>query len=189
MNLIFAHKVTIYSFPLGKELLNGYNDLVTRVCEIKTQKGNWTGFLVNDTVLASGLPDHEQEFDIQFYRQPQTSGFLLHDFDDVIEVAVGNAPKVDRLAGMSKHPLPPAKLFVIGNFFGQPFEIATCNIQLVGSVKDLSCMKGHMIDTHTCGSPVFNHDGAIVGIVEAYVPLKDQLIIRSLVANERGMLS
>lgn len=188
MTIIFAHKIRIYSFPLGKELLSGYNDLVTRVCEVKTQKGNFTGFLVKDTILTSGLPDHDKEFDIQFYRQPQTSGFLLHDFDDIMEVAVGNRPDVDRIAGMSKHPLPPATLYVIGNFFGLPFEIATCQIELVGSVKDLGWFDEKLIDTHTCGSPVFNASGAIVGIVEAYVPSKDRLIIRSLTASEQGTL-
>lgn len=188
MIMIFAKKITIYSFPLGEELISGYEGLVHRVCNVHGTGGDWTGFLVKDTVLTSGLPNHDREFDLRFYKQPQTAGFLRRDFGDILELSVGNRPNVDSLGGVQKHPLPRQSLFVIGNFFGIPFEMVKCEVEMVGKVTDLSVFDEEQMDMHTCGAPVFDKHGRIVGIVEAYVPGTDKLLIRALMASPQGEL-
>lgn len=188
MVIIIAKKVEVYSFPLGDMHRRGYEELVRRVCEVKTGRGEWTGVLINDTVLTSGLLRHDKEFDVEFYRQPQTSGFLLRDFGDILEIAVGNKPNVEGVVGVQRHPLPNDVLFVIGNFFGKPWELASCKVDMVGACDTLKLGNEMDMDTHVCGAPVFNRDGALVGICEAYVPLKDNLVIRFLSTNQQGLL-
>lgn len=189
MIIIFAQKVVLYSFPLGKDVGEGYKELVPRVCNIASTGGTWTGFLTTDKVLTSAFPEHENEFEVGFYHRPNTSGFLVRDFGDLMELGVGQAPALGKLMGSMKHPVPNQTLYVIGNFFGIPFELVTCVVERVGEVSSLAVRKAEMMDLHACGSPVFNKDGVLVGIVEAFVPENDKLIIRALIANSQGVIT
>ena len=188
MIFIVVRNVQMYSHPLAKNLKKGYDDLVQRVCRVKTKRGEWTGFLVNNTVLTGGDMEHDKEFDIEFYKSPQTSGFIRNDWGNIMELNIGKVPDVHDMGAVNKHPAPKQKLYCIGNFLGLPWTIATCNVELICGIDRLPKIRDGLFDTHTVGAPVFTGTGQLVGMVIAHIPEKDSMVIRFLHADENGKL-
>jgi hypothetical protein len=186
---IIGKDVKIFSLPLGSKHRDGYAHMVGRVCQVWHKKMNWTGFLViKDSVLTTGFYPHGKEFDLIFPEMKETSGFLQHDWGELIELGVG-APKVPPLYSQSSHVLPNQVLFSIGSFFGIPYTLASCTVEKV-LITDrvMTAERKELLDDHSPGSPVFNTGGSLVGILEAYIEKTDRMVIRALTSNTKGLL-
>lgn len=189
MIAIIAKDVRIFSFPLGELHVKGYAALVSRVCQIKSEKMTWTGFaVVKDEVLTTGFYPHGKEFDVEFCNEKPTSGFLVNDWGDVIEVGV-STPYLDSLYAQYRPVAVGQKLFVIGSILGIPWSLAECEIEKILLTNQIvTSERLRLLDPHSVGSPVFNHNGALVGILEAYIEETDRMVIRCLTANGNGLL-
>lgn len=185
MIALILSKIRVYSLPLGEMHREGYAAMVPRVCQISHKRERWTGFgIVPESVITTGFYPHGKEFDVEFPDRETTSGFLVGDWGDVIELDVPRMPKLGNLMTPCKPVLPGQTLFVIGSILGIPFTLASGEVEKVILTNEImNAERLSLLDPHSVGSPVFNGDASLVGILEAYIEKTNKMIVRSLITN------
>ncbi len=189
MVIIIGQKVRVFTQPLGQIHQEGYAVMVKRVCQVWQKKMNWTGFIVvKDSVLTTGFYPHGKEFDLIFQELPPITGFTTEDWGEVIELGAA-APSVGSFYTQGSPIAPGQVLFSIGSFFGIPYTLVACEVEKV-LIADhvMNDQRLELLDEHSAGSPVFNQQCQLVGILEAYIEKTDRMVIRSLTANASGLL-
>lgn len=191
MKTIIATNVVLYSHPLSKDFSEGYELLCKRVCQVSNREWSWSGFIVCDTIMTTAWQkDDDNEFDIRFKDGFKTSGFLHEDHGDVIEINFDyDHHKVEPMGAVLSTPPIGTVLFLIGCFFGIPYTLARCKIsKIIDTDLVIDDERIEIIDPCSCGSMVFDIHGALVGVLECYVPKTDSMVIRSFYANKEGKL-
>ncbi len=190
MIAVICKNIKVYSFPLGISHQEGYATHVQRVCQVKYKKQRWTGFaVIPEHVITTGFYPHGKEFDLEFPDGVACQGFLTEDWGEVIELGVANMPKFEGLYCQHAPILIGQVLFVIGSILGIPYTLASCEVEkLIITERVMTCERLELLDEHSVGSPVFNHGGSLVGILEAFIETTDKMVIRGLTSNAIGLL-
>lgn len=189
MIAVIAKNIQLYSFPLIR-FKEGYDEVVKRVCQIESKRQRWTGVCVAENqVWTTGFYPHGKEFDLEFYGEKSTSGFLTRDYGDTLQLRAGKIPKLNDLMASTDHVRPRQMLYVVGSLLGIPFSLATCEVEKITIMEQaISADRLRQIDEHSTGSPVFNNQLAIVGMLMLYMESSDRMIIRSITATPQGLL-
>lgn len=191
MTTLIGSGLKLYSFPLGETHKQGYEGRINRTVEVTNGDDSWSGFVtVGDNVLTTNFSHHEEkEFDIKFKDKETTSGFLTEDWGDIVELGVGDIPKLIPLTARFSPVKKGETLYILGNFFGNPFEFASFTVDnILFNEIHINEERFKKVDMHSCGSPIYGQHAELVGMLLAYITDTDRIIAISLSANQQGVI-